>query len=363
MNVCSTDLWYTRCSVPTAFALALRGGGLRDALASAGVALRSLAESTDPATRQAHFDHSLPGFWRQGGNLPPLIARSRGADLKVVGLTVIDTVQAAYVLPGSEIATAADLKGRRLGVPHRVGDPLDFWQASVLRGYTRVLSSAGLTLDDVELVEIPVNRTWIESAAATNSSTSADDADAAPLWDAIGTWSHQREELLALANGVVDAIYSDGTLAPVLEAVLGARAIQAPAPAAGEPLPANGCVPLALTCSGALIDECPDVVELVLEHVVAAAERAASDDAARGLVAAETGLPEQLLSLGYTPAVHHQLGIDLTPQALDALASQIDFLGRNGFLAEPYALDDVVAREPLQRVLAHRAKAPAPAAA
>ncbi|MDO8188632.1 ABC transporter substrate-binding protein [Conexibacter sp. JD483] len=355
--------------MPTAFSLALRDGRLHDALARAGVALRSLAESPDRAVRQAHFDHSVSGFWRQGGNLPPLIARSRGADLRIVGLTVIDTVQAAFVLPDSPIRTAADLAGRRLGIPHRVGDPLDFWRASVLRGYERILASAGLSLGDVELIEIPVQRHWIDGAAGA---TAADAA--APLWDAIGTWSHQREELIALATGDVDAFYSDGTLAPVPAAVLGARPITAapaPASAASAPasvasapasvasapaaLPANGCVPLALSCSASLIEQRPELVELVLEHVVEAAAWAAREAAAaRTLVAAETGLPEQLLTLGYGADLHRQLGIELTPQALDALAGQIDFLRRNDFLAEPYELADVVAPEPLQRVTARR---------
>jgi len=41
-----------------------------------------------------------------------------------------DEVQAVIALPESGIRNAADLRGKRLGLPRRVNDPIDFWRAS-----------------------------------------------------------------------------------------------------------------------------------------------------------------------------------------------------------------------------------------
>lgn len=63
----TTDtLWHTRCPVPTAFSIAVQHGRLDEALRPEGVQVQSIAVSTDPQVRQAHFEQILPGFFRHG---------------------------------------------------------------------------------------------------------------------------------------------------------------------------------------------------------------------------------------------------------------------------------------------------------
>ncbi len=55
--------------------------------------------------RESHFTHALDFSFRQGGNIPPIWARSGGRQTRVVGITTTDEFQAVIALPSSGIAT------------------------------------------------------------------------------------------------------------------------------------------------------------------------------------------------------------------------------------------------------------------
>ncbi len=133
-------VWYTRCPVPTAFSLAVEQGWIDDAVAGEGLVARSLSASPDPAIRQAHFDQNLSAFFRHGGNIPPIVARSRGVDVRLIGLSWAQIPQQLLTLPGSGIGSAEDLRGRRLSLPRRVHSSVDFVRATALRGYEKARS-------------------------------------------------------------------------------------------------------------------------------------------------------------------------------------------------------------------------------
>ena len=72
-------LWYTRCPVPTASGIALDLGWLGDEFGRSGIALKSILDSDDPKIQISHFSHTLPGLFREGGNIPAIWARSAGS--------------------------------------------------------------------------------------------------------------------------------------------------------------------------------------------------------------------------------------------------------------------------------------------
>src|ERR1700729_4647688 len=80
----TTTVTVTRCAVPTASSLALDDGRLADALAPLGLAAAELGAG--PGRGPAHFDHGAEWLLREGGNVPALWARSRGAATRLVGL-------------------------------------------------------------------------------------------------------------------------------------------------------------------------------------------------------------------------------------------------------------------------------------
>ena len=82
-----SELWYTRCPVPTASSIAISQGWLDDEFVPDDIAVASLRASADSAVRESHFNHSQADSFRQGGNIPPIWTRSRGSDVRLIGLS------------------------------------------------------------------------------------------------------------------------------------------------------------------------------------------------------------------------------------------------------------------------------------
>jgi ABC-type nitrate/sulfonate/bicarbonate transport system substrate-binding protein len=334
-------IWYTRCPVPTAFSIAVRNGWLDEELAPDGIAVQSLATSTSRAVRQSHFEQTQPNFFRQGGNIPPIVSRSRGTDVRVIGLGWSDWSEPLLTLPDSGIEALADLRGRRLALPRRVNDSVDFWRATVIRGYRTALHVAGIQPDEVEFVEVLVDRAFVDDATTST-------ATRATLWDATYMLGHQREDGVALLRGEVDVVFSHGASAVNLKAFTGARTVADLGTLPERSLRVNNSVPNTLTVTGDLLDERPDIVARVLARTLQAAEWAKANPLdARRIVAAEVGSAEELVDLAYSPALSQQLDLTLDEERLAGLASQMELLAENGFLAGEVDIDSFVDLEPL----------------
>lgn len=124
-------LWYTRCPVPTAFSAAVRLGWIDAEFAPDKIEVASLLRSPLRATRESHFAHTQANSFRHGGNIPPLWAFSEGNDVRLIALSWNDENQVVLARPDSDIRTVADLRGRKLAVPRRLHDSIDFWRATV----------------------------------------------------------------------------------------------------------------------------------------------------------------------------------------------------------------------------------------
>jgi ABC-type nitrate/sulfonate/bicarbonate transport system substrate-binding protein len=339
----SDAVWYTRCTIPTAFSIAVERGLLADELAGE-IELRSLVSTPDRAFRDVHFTHDHPRFFRQGGNIPPIAARSRGVDVRVIGLSWTDIRYPVLTLPDSGIETAADLVGRRLALPRRPNIPVDFWRATALRTYDQILRSVGATLDDVELVDVENSRPFVDEGR--REQLSGNDS----LWGAHTVASLQRDEALALVRGEVDGIASEGQASSALIPYFGLRTVADLFDLEDPAARVNNSVPAPLTVSGALLDERPDVVERVLLRVLDASRWAAGHELeASRLVARELGLHEEFLGLGY-PSVHGQLDLDLSDERVAGLRSQHDFLLEHGFIDQPVDFGEFIAHAPIDAV-------------
>jgi ABC-type nitrate/sulfonate/bicarbonate transport system substrate-binding protein len=188
-----SNLWVTRCPVPTASSVALDRGLLNDALDDFGLTVRALQDASDPALHAAHFHHDLSGLVREGGNVPALWARSAGADTRLVALTWIDEYQ-AILTNDPAIDSAAALVGRRLGVVRHPDALIDFRAAMALRGFEAALSLAGAGLADAEVVDL-------SEEGYEENGWGPDGRQPGGVWDL---------ELAALRGGAVDAIYVKG---------------------------------------------------------------------------------------------------------------------------------------------------------
>ncbi|MFI6812518.1 ABC transporter substrate-binding protein [Nonomuraea sp. NPDC050328] len=323
-----TTLWYTRCPVPTASGLAHRLGWLADELGEVGV-----LQDAPPEIARHHFDHDLPGLFREGGNVPALAARSEGARTRLIGLTWIEEAQSVLVRPDSGIAGAAGLRGARFALSRWAATRAEsFPRAMALHGAKGALGQGGLTLDAVEFVEV----------------------EQPP-----GEWSWPG--LAELTAGAVDAVYVKGARAA--EQAVAAGAVVA-VDLDAHPDPAtrvNNGTPRPITVHEDLLAERPDLVVRFLVQTLRAADWAAGDLAGvRRILAGETRSGAAGVRAAYRDGFHTRLRPDLSPERLDLLGLQKDFLLEHGFLAADVDVAAWAAHEPLERareILAERAVA------
>ena len=235
-----------RCRPPPASPS--RQGWLDDEFAPDGIAVASLRSSTDDRVRESHFDHTQADSFRQGGNIPPIWTRSRGSDVRLIGLSWAAPVPGDRGAPGQRDRRAGGAaRARRVGIARRVNDQIDFWHATSLRGFDSTLRHVGLSLDDVAIVDLPVDERYLRpgfSAAERESHSGS-------LFGAYTNRRLQRAEVLALIRGEVDAIYVAGGRGPDLEALVGVDVVFDLAGADDQALGINNITPAALTVSGA----------------------------------------------------------------------------------------------------------------
>lgn len=321
------SIWYTRCPVPTPLGIAAHLGWLDDEFARDGITVRSLQEAQHAALRASHVDHTLDNSFRQGGSIPALWARSAGAETRVIALTWVDEAQAIVALPDSGIRTAKDLRGRRIGLPKREGERIDIFRAAALRGFVSVLELEGLSIRDVERIDV----------AATNL------RDAAPAGALPGaTFSNPASvtsrrlysaEVAALMRGEVDAIYVKGSLGLESAYLIGARVVVDIGFHPEPKVRVNNGSPRPLTVNATTLEQHPDIVSRFLARVIDVDGWAREHkQEVLGYLGRETGSGDDWLRLGYGDDVHQRLRTDLDEASIAALDDFKGFLVEWGFL-------------------------------
>lgn len=335
-------IWYTRCPVPTAAGIAIQKGWLTDAFAPDGIAVRSMRHSQDPKTRESHYTHTLDNSFRQGGNTPALFARSEGKDTVLLGLHWIPQYQAILTLPESGISRIGQLKGRKLALPRRVNDAIDFWRATALQGYQNALRLEGLELSDVELVDLPIALSYVDSDVEITETLTA-----APRLS-----KFQTREMTALLRGEVDAMFGYSVWGASVRSQISAVEVVNLSRHPSLKTQVNNGAPETLTVSGPLLREHPELVaRYVAQLVRAAAWATENEDAARRAIAIETGAAEYWLDEGCQPDVAHRLAFSLDEPLVEALEARKRFLLEHGFMRRDFDIRAWIDPQPLQNAL------------
>jgi ABC-type nitrate/sulfonate/bicarbonate transport system substrate-binding protein len=332
---------FARSPVPTPLGIAVHLGWLSGEHSSDGVAIKSLHELR-PGER-AHSDYTLRKSLRQGGSVPAIWARGRGADTRVIGLSWVDESQLVITRADSGIHAVRDLRGRRIGLPSRPYEMIDIFRATALRGVLNVLKSENLALGEVELVDIVAARVPVSDPS--RSPAPADRALAPMLWNDYAA------ECAALLRGDVDAIYVKGAQGLEAAHVIRARTVVDIGFHPDPLLRNNNGTPRPLTVNATVLEQHPDLVAGFLQLVAQAGDWARShpDETVR-YVSQETASPEEWVHLAYGDKLHRHLGIDLHPQSINALAVFKDFLLEWGFLARDFDVWDWIDPAPYKMV-------------
>ncbi|CAB3665009.1 ABC transporter substrate-binding protein [Achromobacter kerstersii] len=338
-NTSIDTIWYTRCPVPTASAIAISNGWLDEEFATDSIAVRSLRASADRSVRESHFNHKQANSFRHGGNAPPIWSRSQGQDVVVVGLTWLPQYQSILSLPSTGVRSLADLKGKRLALPRRVNEKMDFWRVSALQGFLQALATVGLSENDVELVDLPIEEPYI--GELTTSDTGA-------LFDARQYASSARAETFALIRGEVDALYNYGSAGPALQAFLDATVVADLNHHPDRRVAINNGTPNVLTVSGELVRERPDLVARYLAQLLRAADWAREHKhEAQAIIAREVSVADEWVPYAFGDDVHACLAPTLDPELVQALEVRKDFMLRHGFIQRDFSIDDWIKPEPL----------------
>jgi ABC-type nitrate/sulfonate/bicarbonate transport system substrate-binding protein len=321
-------LWYTRCPIPGASALAAQLGWIDEEFARDSIHIASLRESPDRAVWESHFDHRQANSFRQGGNIPPIWTRSNGRDVRLIGLHWVDHVQAILVRSDSDISSILDLRGRRFGLPRRRKDQIDFWAALSLRTFLTALSLHGMSDKDVEIVELPFDEPYLDKLSVSHTGS---------LWASSQRYALQQPEALALARGDVDAIYSNAFRAFELQGLLGAKVIFDVGAHPDRSVRITNMNPTAFTASGRLCEERPDLVGRFLAQAIRAGEWAKSHRAETiTMVARDVAAAEELVAPAFAPDFHEQLVPELSEEGIRMIESQKEFLLKHGFIEHDF---------------------------
>jgi len=335
-------LWYTRCPVPTATGIAIQEGMLEHEFAPDRIDVVSLRASGSRDVRESHFDHRQPDSFRQGGSTPPLWSYAQRPDTKLIGLTWIDEYQAIVARPESGVSAPKDLRGRRIGIPRRVNDKIDFFAAMCMRGAHAALKLGGLGPGDVAFVDLPVTETYMGD---TEESANGQ------LWSGGHRARRQQVEAFALIQGKVDAIYVSGCAGLWLRDFLGARDVASLGFHPDPEIRGSNQQPATLTVSAALVRERPDLVDRYVAALVRAAQWGEAHRAcAVQSFANEVGTSFEWADLAYGPRSHALLVPSLAPELVRGLASHKRFLLEQGFIGSDFDLEDWIERGPLQRL-------------
>ncbi|AJP70665.1 ABC transporter substrate-binding protein [Sphingomonas hengshuiensis] len=346
------ELWFTRCPVPTATGIAYKLGWLTEEFAPDGITVRTLQESGSELGRH-HYDHRLPTLIREGGNMLSIAARAQGEPTRLIGLTWIEESQRILTRPDTGIRNAGDLKGRRLALPgwshndipsHVRGTSIA--RGMSLAGYKGALASAGLSLDDVDLVEVPDRLRNIGGSGR----------DLGPRRSGLGRlWP-----IDALVSGHVDAIYVKGA-----SALDGAREAGLVVAVDLDALPdprfrVNNGTPRPITVHQHLLDAHFDVLVRFLAVTLRAADWVkAEPDKLRAILEFETDASPEAVDQAYRH-LHEGLHPTLDADRLALFEQQKKFLFTHGFLDADFALADWVDPRPLEAARALNARRNAP---
>ncbi|MCK1274706.1 ABC transporter substrate-binding protein [Bradyrhizobium sp. 61] len=337
MCMSANSIWYTRCPVPSPLGLAARFGWLDEAFGRYGIDVQSIGDSRDPLVRESHFNHTLRWSFRQGGNIPAIRARSDGRETRLIGLTWVDEYQAIITLPGSRLRSIDDLPGRRIGIPRRAGNIVDFHRATALKGVVSALSLIGRSIEAATLVDVAIEESIITHKGDPGLHGLA---RRHPYW----------HEIAALARGDVDAIFVKGAEGVTISNLLSAAVVVETGHHPDPKVRINNGTPRTLTVDASFIEERPDLAVELVTQVHRASDWAHQHPAETlRFVAQEVLTSEEAAASAYGDA-HLKLGLGLPPEQVAAIDHFKDFLLSFGFLEKDFDVNAWVDRRPLEGV-------------
>lgn len=319
----SKQIFYTICPVGNSTYLAANNGFLKEALENIGYE-PVLLQSLDKKEWPAHFTYENDRLFRDGGNVPPIWAKSKGKEIVLLGLNIIEEKQSILVRADSDIEKISDLKGKRLAIPVHATVHIDFHQATAQQGFENALLANGIDKKDVVWKQIVTEEGFGLEGRGGSYGSLPGGATKSSL-DAV--------EIEALENGEVDAVFGklprterliqSGKFRKIYDVAYDQRSVT----------PVNNEYPGILTVSRKLVEEEPEVVqEFVRQSVLAARWAKTHQKEAEELLAKQTNGTVAEFRSAFAEDFYQRLEPNFSEEGLKALENRVRFLYDHGYL-------------------------------
>lgn len=324
-------VYFTPCPVEVLSHVAFHKGFFKSSFSSTGVELNHISV-LPPEEWDNHFTHRHPHFFRDGGNIPPIWTRAGGADTYLVGITFPHRRQVILTRRDFQ-GSVEDLAGKRIALPRREGELIDFWRATLLKGTLSILEAHDMKKTDVIWVDVPVTKKYLDMNTDRQS-----------------IWTHRSEvgsfhegEILALKTGYVDAVYTEGARIADLEKLPDLKVLYTLSEHQELRRKANICMPCIVTASGELVRNHPELVRAYMNALGQCAEWVKTNrEQLIEVWSTELYLDKECVERTFPANVHELLIPRIDDEAIQIVDGQIEFLLRNGFITRRFDLSSWV---------------------
>lgn len=324
------EIHYTICPVGNATYIAVKRNMVHEGMQRFGIT-PVLLQTLDQAYWSAHFDHHDELLFREGGNIPPLWTKAKGADTLLIGLCILRQKQCVITRADAPFNSVEELRGRRIAIPTHPNSIIDFHKATAEHGFKIALQARGVSVDEVESKILLGERTFVTNSWNHGPWSATADDNTIDL-DSVG-------EIHALNTGEVDAAYIKMSL---LQAMMETGKYKVLLELSADPsllMPINNEFPNTLTVSKKLAGEYPEVVVAYLKQLLLAAEWAKThrDEAAAILAEQNYGVVSHFFGSYYSD-FNENLTINLSTESVTALEGQKRFLYDYGYLEKNFSM-------------------------
>jgi ABC-type nitrate/sulfonate/bicarbonate transport system substrate-binding protein len=347
------EVFHTLCPGPQASYFSVAHGWTQEELAKVGARLTYLRSIPDTNELWPHVGHRSESLIREGGNHPPIWARADVSDtLLVATLAPNPSGGQLVVRADDDIFAVSDLRGRKIGVPKgRNTKKLDFNRVPLHRGVINALRVNGVYPDDVEIVNLEHDDFAVEKPSSTPAERAGRYTAAKAL---------EAHDVIALSEGVVDAIFSTSKKTQALEATGKFKVIEDLGQRPDWTI--TGASTPVVTVSARLAKQHPEYIVAYLRAAIRGGRWVNENPRAAAELFAKNSGPHLDVNTLAAELAAQDFVPKLDPKALAGLEVQKRFLKTYGYLRNDFDIGDWIAPRFLKDALASLDALPATAA-